>query len=130
MSIKKSATILFIVSFVCSGCLEQHKIDRTRPEKEQILDAAKAYFKTKDSNLDNIEFIYDEKNQEWLKTFDLMKKHPDGHYRRLQWSLKGYDYQVVRYQPNKTNETRMFGGSGWIFVDKKSKKVIDFLGYK
>jgi hypothetical protein len=102
------------------GCKEGMKT-----ESEDMLGHAKEFLHSKGISTEDKLVFWDEGNKEWLKTLELIERE-DVYSKKLD-SLADCDFQAIRFSPR---DELTLGGVYWVFMDKKSKRVITFLGFK
>ena len=119
-------TILFVSAFVIwiSGC------EQSTLTKQQIIDIATKKAKAEEVSLDIREVYYDLGNKAWArKLAEIKKNSPDYAKSRDYFKiLDSYDYQAVLFAIKP--DLNVLGGDFWVFVDRKTGKVITIHGEK
>jgi hypothetical protein len=75
--------------------------------------------------IDRMKTTADESNSEWNQLLCLLPNDPsDKALERIKKRLSGREYWAIYYEPVETNR---FGGDLFVFVDKRTGKVIGYL---
>ncbi len=122
----KAQTIIFVMFFIISisGC-QQNVLT-----KQQIINIATKEAKAENITLDIREVYYDLGNNAWArKLVEIKKNSPDYAKSRNYFKiLDTYDYQAVLFALKP--DILVLGGDFWVFVDRKTGKVITIHGEK
>ena len=114
-----------IICFCLSGCIKEESDTSIKTDDEIITENAGKFLNSRGISTEDKTLFFDKENKEWAKIAAFSQKERT--ISRIISVLKDKEFQAVRFAPKGT---LVIGDVYWVFVDKQSKKVITFLGFK
>lgn len=123
----KNSSLALCLIFVLLGCHENNSNNGDVLTKEQIITKAKeAAILYDDYPMEGTVILYDTHSTEWKKQFKqkaLEQPNFSSINERMHKELEGKNYQAVCI----SNPDWLLAGSVWVYIDKSSGEVIQFL---
>ncbi len=121
MAINKRFLITIILSFIfiAEGCVHILREDKKVLTLDRAIITSGKKVEELGYNLDDLEVIANEQNLIWCQH----RKNVSVDFRLLDEELESRKYWAIYYRPKKSQ----FGGDLFIFIDKNTGEIIDYL---
>lgn len=117
-------SILLLCIFFLASIFDGHmplKGETTMSNQATLINLAKKEAEKRGYNCETLDFHIDEENKYWLNFLaNYSKSNPD-----IVRQLSDKDYSVIFFDSKIKNEP-IFGGGGWILIDKTTSRVLLF----
>lgn len=103
---------------------DEEKEIKNMLSKEDYIIVANEVAKSQKISLEEWDIVFDDQNKFWLNTLNQIEKEDQEFAKIHKQLLKGKKYQVVYYVPRGM----IMAGMLFVFIDKQTGEVIDFIG--
>lgn len=118
--IRKMGIFIFICATMFNGCNRKHIPNNDMLTNDQIIEIANQALRKVGVSLHVLKVKFDVDNRDWQEQLAYLRKFEPDLAREYE-ILENYSYQSVHYIPD---EESLFMGEFFVFVDKRTGKVI------